>query len=106
MNDLVKFKKTIGQRIKRIRKSRNLNQEEFGSLIGVSKQYISSLEKGNVNLTTDKYVEYAEAFGINPYEFFIDDYDETKEVIDKFNNLDERNKAVVVDMLNIMSKQS
>ncbi len=37
--------------LKRIRFENNLTQEELGNILGVSKQHISNMEKGRVNLT-------------------------------------------------------
>jgi transcriptional regulator with XRE-family HTH domain len=36
----------LGEKIKQIRKGRNLTQEQLGKLIGVQKAQISKLEKG------------------------------------------------------------
>ena len=41
----------INQRIKLIRKNLNLNQEEFGLKLGITKSSVSRLESGSINLT-------------------------------------------------------
>ena len=41
----------IGEMIKKVRKERNLTQEELGKLGGVQKAQISKLEKGSKNVT-------------------------------------------------------
>jgi DNA-binding XRE family transcriptional regulator len=41
----------LGEKIKQIRKERNMTQEELGKLIGVQKAQISKLEKGTSSAT-------------------------------------------------------
>lgn len=43
----------IGQAIKKVRKERNLTQEELGKLIGVQKAQISRLENHTSNVTME-----------------------------------------------------
>lgn len=43
----------LGERLKRIRKERNLTQEQLGKLIGVQKAQISKLENGASSATID-----------------------------------------------------
>lgn len=40
------FSARFGARLREIRKSRNMTQEEFGQLLGVSKQVLSRYERG------------------------------------------------------------
>lgn len=47
---------TQGQRLKKIRQSLGLSQEEFGKKIGVSKQYVSNLEADRNILNNEKLV--------------------------------------------------
>jgi len=41
----------LGERLKQVRKEKNLTQEQLGLLIGVQKAQISKLEKGNNSAT-------------------------------------------------------
>jgi HTH-type transcriptional regulator / antitoxin HipB len=41
----------LGDKLKQIRKERNLTQEQLGQLIGIQKAQISKLEKGNNSAT-------------------------------------------------------
>lgn len=41
----------IGEKIKWMRKYRGMNQEELGSRLGVSRQYISQVEKGRDSIS-------------------------------------------------------
>lgn len=42
---------TQGERIREIRKSKNLTMDQFGNKIGVTKSTISNIENGNRNVT-------------------------------------------------------
>lgn len=46
----------IGKRITEIRKSMNMNKEQFARLIGMSGQYLGTVEKGVNGLSLDKLV--------------------------------------------------
>jgi DNA-binding XRE family transcriptional regulator len=41
----------LGEKIKQIRKEKNMTQEELGKLVGVKKAQISNLEKGASSVT-------------------------------------------------------
>ncbi|MCX6235182.1 MAG: helix-turn-helix transcriptional regulator [Bacteroidetes bacterium] len=51
----------IAYKIKELRKSRNLTQEELGILIGKDKSQISKIEKGTRNLTISTILEIMNA---------------------------------------------
>lgn len=55
----------IGEMIKKVRRERNLTQEELGQLIGVQKAHISKLEKGNKNITVATILRIFEALNAN-----------------------------------------
>lgn len=50
----VKLRKKIGNRLKRIRKKRNLKQVEVAVDAGVNPSYYSKIERGEVNPSLDK----------------------------------------------------
>ena len=56
---------TQGIRIKKIRQTLNLQQEEFGKIFGISKQYVSLLEKDKAFLNNDKLVKLLLDYKIN-----------------------------------------
>lgn len=56
---------TIGERIKILRKEKNLSMEYFGSVIGMGKSAVSRIENG-VNGTTDQTIRsICREFGVN-----------------------------------------
>lgn len=56
---------TQGQRLKRIRLSLRLSQEEFGKIFNISKQYVYGLEKDKLTLNNEKLVKLLLDYKIN-----------------------------------------
>lgn len=50
------MKKEIGKRISETRKSMNLNKEQFAKLIGISGQYLGTVESGVHGLSLDSVI--------------------------------------------------
>lgn len=55
----------MNDRIKKIRKVKDLNQEEFGKRLGVTKTAISRLEAGERNITEQMLLSICREFDIN-----------------------------------------
>ena len=60
-------------RIEEIRKARNIRQEDFAKLMGVSRQTISSLETGRYNPSIFLAHKIAQFFGMTIEEVFLFD---------------------------------
>ena len=65
-------------RIEEIRKERGIRQDEFATLMGVSRQTISSLETGRYNPSIYLAYKIAKYFGMTIEEVFIFDEEEFK----------------------------
>lgn len=65
-------------RIEEIRKERGIRQDEFATLMGVSRQTISSLETGRYNPSIYLAYKIAKYFGMTIEEVFIFDEEELK----------------------------
>lgn len=66
---------TIGEKIKRLRKERNMTQEELGAAIGVQKAAVNKYETGVVvNLKREIIAKIAGVFEVNPV-WLMDDQD-------------------------------
>lgn len=63
--------------LEELRKQKKLSQEEFGKLMGVSRQTIISLEKGKYNPSLELAFKIAEFFQLKIEDIFI--YKEEKE---------------------------
>lgn len=57
-------------KVEQMRKEKGLNQDEFAKLLRVSRQTISSIERGKYNPSLDLAFEIAEFFGETIEEIF------------------------------------
>lgn len=55
----------MNNRIRELRKSLDLNQEDFGKKLGVSNTAISKLEKGERNITEQMFLAICREFNVN-----------------------------------------
>jgi transcriptional regulator with XRE-family HTH domain len=62
------MRRLLGRNVLRIRKSKNLTQEELAEMSGFSQQYISGLEKGQCNPTVVTVYELSLSLGVNYIE--------------------------------------
>ncbi|MBA8764680.1 helix-turn-helix domain-containing protein [Staphylococcus coagulans] len=61
---------TIGQNIKRIRKERSKTQEEFATLLGISRTYLSDIENDRAVLSNKNLNKIANKMGVS-YQYLI-----------------------------------
>ncbi|MBI5213155.1 MAG: helix-turn-helix transcriptional regulator [Nitrospirae bacterium] len=66
-------RKTLGRKIREIRKLKGLTQEKLGEKADLSYQYIGELERGNVNVSFDSLMKIALALDIYIGDFFRND---------------------------------
>jgi transcriptional regulator with XRE-family HTH domain len=59
------MRRLVGRNVLRIRKSKDITQEELAEMSGFSQQYISGLEKGQRNPTVVTVYELSLALGVN-----------------------------------------
>ena len=62
------MRRLLGRNVLRIRKSKNLTQEQLAEMSGFSQQYVSGLEKGQRNPTVVTVYELSLALGVNYIE--------------------------------------
>lgn len=66
-------RRVFGERIRTLRQNRGLSQERLAELAGVHRTYLSSLERGERNVSLDNIYAIAEALGVSPAELFESD---------------------------------
>lgn len=59
------MRKLVGDNFARLRREKNLTQEEVEARSGFSQQYLSGLERGQRNPTVITLYELAQALGVN-----------------------------------------
>lgn len=91
----------IGTRIKALRKSVNLTQEELGKKLGVQKATIQKYENGSISLKTETVEELAKVFNVSPSYILGWDYFDQKYDVAKL-----RNEVVFIEkMQNLFGQQ-
>ena len=63
-------KSTFGGNVRRIRKSKDLSQEDLGLKINADQAYISRIEAGSLNPTIESIAEIAQALDVAIAELF------------------------------------
>lgn len=105
------------ERLKALRKYKNLSQEEFGKRIGVGKSAISYLESGRSNLTDQTIILICKEFRVNEHwlrtgegEMFIQipEEDETAALVSELleDNGDNALYGLIKDIMAAYSKLS
>jgi len=56
----------FGNRIRAIRKEKNLSQEELAALANIDRSYMGHIERGEKNVTLTKIYQIADALKIQP----------------------------------------
>lgn len=64
------IKKRFGDRLKKLRKEKNLSQEKFSFLCGLDRTYISSVENGNRNVSIENIEKIVNALEMTISDFF------------------------------------
>ncbi len=62
--------KILGQRIKHLRKNRNLSQEKFALQIDMDRTYFASVESGKRNVSIRNIYKIANGLGVSLEELF------------------------------------
>ncbi len=63
-------KQLIGARIKELRKSRHLTQEQLAEKVGINPKYVSSIERGKENPTLETFIKVAKTLDVSIGELF------------------------------------
>ncbi len=62
----------FGENLRQLRKTRSLSQEEFASLCGLDRTYLSGLERGRRNPTLLVIVRIAGVLRVDPRQLLVD----------------------------------
>ena len=81
---------TIAEKILSVRKNSGMTQEEFGALLGVSRQAVSKWEKSETLPDTEYIVKIAKEFNVST-DYLLLDSDENKHSNFSFENVAKKN---------------
>ena len=73
-----KIKKLLGQRIRQLRKSRGITQEELAEMLGIGTPNISYIENGKFAPSMENFEKLVNIFDIEPYELYKFPHKESK----------------------------
>ena len=79
-------KKLLGGRIKELRRTRNLSQEELAEQIGVEPQHMSRIESGRSYPSIDRLEKISTALKVPLKEFF--EFMHLEDAADRLENID------------------
>lgn len=65
-----KIKKLLGLRIRELRKSRNITQEQLAEMLGIGTANISYIENGKFAPSIENFEKLVEIFNVEPYELY------------------------------------
>ena len=88
------LRKEFGKRIRQLRESMGLTQQQLASKVSMDYKYLGSVERGERNITIDNIQRIADALSVEPYQLFLFSLQglkpEEKVVEDKIEDLLER----------------
>ena len=64
------IRKKLGEKIRQLRKLRELTQEQLGEKSGISYKFIGEVERGTVNPSLDSLIGIAQALTVNVKDLF------------------------------------
>lgn len=94
----MEFKQMVGEQIRRVRKLRQMTQEQLAEYSGLSFSYISDVERGTRNISLESLGKIISSLGVKPAELF----DGIDDLTAHHENRDIRNK---IDHLNTLLNQ-
>ncbi len=100
----------LGKKLKQIRISRGISQEQLSEMIYLSPRQMSIIETGNSYPSLDTFVRIAEKLEFDINDFFnvnIKTQDETRQkVIEQVKTLDKKHLDLVSDIISAIEKNS
>lgn len=102
---------TTGERIKELRRQREMLQSELGKRVGCSTQRISNIERGVTQLPADLAAKIADVFEVTVEEITRDDMpemyrlsQEEQALIQIYRGLEENDRLVLLRMYDMFMK--
>lgn len=89
---------TLGENIKYIRKKNKYTQEEFSEKLGITPQFLSSVERGVNGISIETAIKICQITKCSPMSLF-KGIIETSSIEDKYELLSAKNKKVIDKMI-------
>ena len=75
------FKKSFGEKVKRLRKNRGFTQEQLAEMIDIDSRNLSRIEVGNSFVKAETIEKILTALDVTPEELFANDYIKDSKVL-------------------------
>lgn len=62
----VAYRAAFGAHVRQLRERKHISQEELALEIGMSRRYLSGIERGEANPTLDQLLRLAQGLGVTP----------------------------------------
>ena len=102
-------KKLIGMRIKELRRSKHLSQEQLAEKADINSKYLSRMERGTENPTLDMLIKLSNALEVEMWEMFdfghVASQKELKQTIQDFSRTaDESTLRLALKLIRAVSR--
>lgn len=101
-------RRNLGKRIRELRKSAELTQEELGEKASLNYKFIGELERGRVNVSLDSVARIAEALEVKIADLFSGEKIKVQRVLIKDKNplkrLSEQDRQIINKSLRILNR--
>lgn len=111
MKTAIKIKKIlIGSRLKQIRKSTGLTQEQVAEKLGLAPRYISDIERDKTKGSLDTLVKLCNIYNVSP-SFILKDYikisdtDFINDSLTGYNTLPDYEKELIIELIHFMNSK-
>lgn len=97
--------KNIGQKIRRIRQSLDLSQENVAEDLGMTKGAFSKIERGLTNIPVSRLIEIAKALKVDVSEFFEPQNKVAKDPLMQYGFASKSDIEELVKMIQVLAKE-
>lgn len=103
--EINKDRQFLIDRLGYFRNKANMSARELSNRMGHSDGYIAKFEMGGINMPTEVLLDALKVLNVSPEEFFCkkpETFNETKELIEKYNQLSSQKRHFVKKLLSIL----
>ncbi len=94
----------LGERIRFLRRERNLSQEQLGELSNLHTNYIGAIERGEKNISLESLVKVSKGLSVTLDELFrylepMDKPDDLQKIVDLLSNRSSEDQSLALTLL-------
>lgn len=94
----------LGERIRFLRRERNLSQEQLGELSNLHTNYIGAIERGEKNISLESLVKVSKGLSVSLDELFrylepMDKPDDLQKIVDLLSNRSSEDQSLALTLL-------